>query len=128
MARLRSGRGDSEAVVRAVVRAHVYASGHVALFAQGTGAHVEKDLTGCRADRFARRPLFFVEMVVGRIVDRSPVTLEAEIVAVLDAPDAVDVVAVAAADLPVVHLALHERPVDVNLVENLTVGKISGPR
>jgi hypothetical protein len=48
-------------------------------------------------------------------------TLEAEVVALLEQLKAVHVMAIAAAHIIAVHLALHERSVDVNLLENLTV-------
>jgi len=65
-----------------------------------------------------------VEVVVASVAVRRPVALEAQVVAVSYPLDAVLVVAVAAANAAGVHLALHERPVDVDLVEDLAVGKV----
>ncbi len=65
-----------------------------------------------------------VEVVVGAVVGVEPVALAAELVAVEAELETVDIVAVRTADIVVVHLALDEGAVDIDLVENLPVGEI----
>ena len=75
-------------------------------------------------DGFPRLPWFFVKMMGGRIVYFRPVALQAKRIALLDPSRAVHIVAVAAADIPIVHLALHEGPVNIYFFQNLSVGEI----
>ena len=65
--------------------------------------------------------------MLGCVVVTCPVALKAQAVAFLDGLDAVDVMAVAAAHIPCVHLALGERGVGIDLIQNLTVGKVQFP-
>jgi uncharacterized protein (UPF0264 family) len=58
------------------------------------------------------------------IVDGCLMALEAQRISRFDGLHAVNIVAVAAADLPVVHLALGEGTIDVDLIENLSVRKV----
>ena len=87
---------------------HVGLLGHVALHTERTFAAASVDLQT-------------VEVVVARVVTFALVALQAEAVALEVQLQRVAVVAVAAAHLARVHLALQERPVDVDLVEDLTV-------
>jgi hypothetical protein len=111
-------------VVGTVIDAHVIAAGHVALLALGAGADLEQHLPGAGFDRFPFFPLFFVKVVVPGVVDGRLVTLEAKRVALADALGAVDIVAVAAANALLVHFALHEGAVNINLFKDLPVREI----
>ncbi len=75
-------------------------------------------------DGVALFPLLLVEMMLGGVVVACPVALKAQAVAFLHAFDAVDVVAVAAAHIPRVHLALGERGVGIDLFQDLAVGEV----
>ena len=105
------GTGHPYAVVRPFIDHHVGLFGHVALDAQGAVAG------------FALVDLL-VEVMVVTVVGLAQMTLQTEVVALELELQAVGIVAVAAADIVVEHLALHERPVDVDLVEDLPVGVI----
>ena len=62
-----------------------------------------------------------VEVVCFAVIDLGAVALGAELVLLLMAFEAVDIMTVATAHAVLVHLALHERPVDVDLFEDLAV-------
>jgi hypothetical protein len=68
--------------------------------------------------------LAMVEVVVVAVVDLRLVASRAEVVPGGEELEAVDVVAVAATNVVAVHLALHERAVDIDLLENLAVGVV----
>ena len=106
---------------------HVMAPGHVAPDALGPGPDVEQHPAVGRLDGVALFALLLVEMMLAGVVVGRPVALQAQAVAFLHAPDAVDVVAVAAAHVPRVHLALGERGVRVHLFQDLPVGEIQLP-
>ena len=95
-------------MVGTIIDAHVMAAGHVAGFALGAAAHREKHLSRCGSNRLADLVPGFVEMMPLLIVHGCPVALQAEVVAFFDAPNAVHVVAVAAANIAVVHFTPHE--------------------
>ena len=63
-------------------------------------------------------------MVVPGVVDGRLVTLEAQCIALADALDAVHIVAVAAANALLVHFALHEGAVDIDLFKDLSVREV----
>lgn len=98
--------GNAQAVIGSVVDAHIEAAGHVALLALGPRAHLEENLAAGRSDGLAFFPLLLVKMMGCGILNFFAVTLQAQGIALFDAPGAVDIVAVAAAHVPVVHLAL----------------------
>ena len=63
-------------------------------------------------------------MVLFRIINLCPMTLEAQTVAFLDRFYAVNIVAVTAAYITTIHLALGKRAVNINLFQDLPIGKI----
>ena len=119
--------GDPEAVIQPIVNPHVVAPGHVALDALGPGPDLEQDPAVGGLDGVALFTRLLVEMMLARVVVARPVALQAQAVAVLHAPDAVDVVAIAAAHIPRVHLALGERGVRIHLFQNLAVREVQVP-
>ena len=95
-------------MIRAIVNAHIGTFGHMAL------------------DAVVSRALFalvhlFMEMVIRGVVGVLSVTLKAEVIALLSELQAVDVVAVAAANSVSIHLRLDKRAVDIDFFEDLTV-------
>ena len=118
------GPRQAKTVVRAVVDSHVDAARHVALDALGAGADLEENRPVGGPDRLALFALLLVKVMLPRVVGLRAMALQAEIVSFPDRPDAVYLVAVAAAHIPVIHLALRERAVHVDLVEDLAVGEI----
>jgi hypothetical protein len=62
-----------------------------------------------------------VEMVLGSVVVFCTMALVAEFVFLLVTLKAVNVMAIAAANAAMIHLALHERPVDVDFFKDLAV-------
>ena len=116
--------GYAKAVVGTVVVAHVRAPGHVAFAAQRAAADLEQHFAVRPDDRFAVLPGLLVEMVLVDVVLRLAVTLQAQRVVFQHGFHRVHVVAVAAAHVALVHLALRERAVNVDLVEDLAVGEV----
>ncbi len=121
-AALRAGVGDADregevgarypqAVVGAPVDDHVGLFRHVALHAQHRLARLAVDD-------------LLVEVMVVAVVGVGQVALGAQIVPLEVKLQAVNVVAIAAAHVVPEHLALHERAVDVHLVQDLAVGVI----
>ena len=100
--------GAAEAVVRPPVDDHVGLLGHVALDAQ-------------RPVRWPAVNYLLVEVVVGRVVDLALVALQAEGVALPQQFELWLSWQSLQRDAPRVHLALQERPVDVDLVQVLAV-------
>ena len=119
--------GDPDAVIHPVMNPHVIAPGHVAFDALGPGPYLVQHPAVGGLDGVALFAFFLVEMMLAGVVVACPMTLQAQPVAFLHALDAVDVVAVAAAHVPRVHLALSERGVGIHLFQDLAVGEIQVP-
>jgi hypothetical protein len=62
-----------------------------------------------------------VEMVLEAVVGITTVALKAQVVPLFEQSKAVNVVAIAAAHVVLVHFALNERPVYIHLLEDLTI-------
>jgi hypothetical protein len=111
-------------VVWPVIDDHVVAARHVALHTIGTGANVKEYLAVRRLDRFPFFTLFLVKVMSLGVILTGPMALKTEIVPLLQQFSAVHIVAVAAAHVPMVHLALCERSVNINLFQDLSICKI----
>ena len=102
------GAWDAQAMVEAVVDAHVGAAGHVAF-------HTEMAFTKLAVVHL------LVKMVVFRIIQFSPVALRTQIVFFFVELKAVDIVTVAAAHPALIHLTLDERAVNIDFFQYLAV-------
>jgi len=96
----------------------------MALDTLGAGTHFKKDLAVRGLYRRSLLTLLLVKMMGPGIVFGGLVALEAQIVAFQKYLCTVNVMAVAAADIPVVHLALGEGAVHIYLFKDLSVRKI----
>jgi hypothetical protein len=98
-------------MIGAPVDTHINLFRHVAF-------HAERSLA-----RFAL-DFFLVEVVLVTVVRLVEMALQAQVVALLVELEAVYVMAVVTTDTVRVHLALHERPPDIVLFEDLPIGMI----
>ena len=113
-----------KAMVCTVVNHHVRALWHMALDTFGAAAHNKQNLAIRRFDGFPFFAVFLVEMVCLGVISAGPMTLQAKCIALFDPFNAVHIMAIAAAYVAGVHLALGKGTVNVNLFEDLAVGKI----
>jgi hypothetical protein len=97
---------------------------HVALNALSTGADVEQHLTFCGSYGLSFFAPLLVKMMCLGIVFTSPVALQTQIIAFLYRFYAVDVVAVVAAHITMIHFTLGERAVNIYFIKDLSVLKI----
>jgi hypothetical protein len=89
-----------------------------------TGADVEQDLTINGSDGLPFFAVLLVKMMCLGVVLMGSVTLQTEIVALFYWFDTVDVVAVAAAHITMIHFTLGKRAVNIYFLEDLSVRKI----
>jgi hypothetical protein len=96
----------------------------MALNTIGSGANLKEHLAVRRFDRFAFFSLLLMKMVPLSIVLTGPMALKTEIVPLLQEFYAVHIVAVAAPHIPMIHLALCKRSVNINLFQDLPICEI----
>ena len=113
-----------EAVVRAIVFSHVVPPRHMAQDTLRTGSDFKQNFAPGRFDGVTLCTFLLMKMVLRGVVLRSPVTLQAKIIPLLDQLDRVHVMAVVATHIMAVHFALGERAINVNLIHYLAVSKV----
>ena len=113
-------------MIRPVIDSHIGAARHMALDAFSPGPHFKQDLSFCRFNGLPFLALSLVKMMFLGVIFVCAVALEAKAVSLFNDLHTVHVMAVAAAHIPVVHLALGERTVYVDLLQNLSIRKIHG--
>ena len=96
----------------------------MAFLAQCTGAHIKKNLAISGLYGLPFLPFFLVEVVRLGVINAGPVALKTKRVALFNLFYTVNIVAITAAYVATVHLTLGKRAVNVNLFQDLAVGKI----
>jgi hypothetical protein len=94
------------------------------LDALGARAHLEEHISVSRLDGIPLLPFLLVEMMLLGIIFTGAVALKTEPIPLLDHFETVHIMAVAAAHIPMVHLALGEGAVNIDLIQDLSVREI----
>jgi len=108
-------------VIGPVIDTHVLAAWHVALDTISASAHLKEHLAITRFDRLSLFTLLFVKVMPFGVILTGPMALKTDLISLFEKLNAMHVVAVTAAHVTMVHLALCERAVDVDLVEDLSI-------
>jgi hypothetical protein len=116
--------GDPKTVIRAVIYAHVMPARHVTLDTLSPGADVEQHLALSGSDGLPFFAFLLVKMMCLGIVLMGSVALQTQIVALFYWFDTVDVVAVAAAHITIIHFTLGEGAINIYFIKDLSIRKI----
>jgi hypothetical protein len=111
-------------VVWSVVDDHILAARHVTLNTIGARANLKKYLAVRRLDRLPLFSLFLMKVMPLGVVLTGPMALKTEIVPLFQEFYAVHIVTVAAPHIPMIHLALCKRSVNINLFQDLPICEI----
>jgi hypothetical protein len=93
----------------------------MALKALGAFTHLVEDRTVFCLNGFSFLPFSLVKVMVSRVIHIGPVTLQTEVISFLYKLQAMDIMAIAAADIFQEHLALHERSIDIDFLQDLPI-------
>jgi hypothetical protein len=68
--------------------------------------------------------LFFMKVMIFMVIMVCPVTLEAQVVSLLMKFETVDIMAITALYIPLIHLALSKRAINIDFIKDLSIREV----